>query len=157
MGLYTHVFSIMGWYKATWSGSDLGTTENGWSVEFTTMNEAIHSDDLGDSLVDAVQRGQAVRVVGRGLEWSLMKPALGLVHTPGDVTRDIGQLVSTLAYPLVLTPQNNVGDVGAVRKTLTFNLTYIENYTQPLNNRLATADVVFTVLVDEDGNLFTEY
>jgi hypothetical protein len=62
-----------------------------------------------------------------------------------------------LAYPLVLTPQNNVGDVGAVRKTLTFNLTYIENYTQPLNNRLATADVVFTVLVDEDGNLFTEY
>jgi hypothetical protein len=156
MGNFTHVFSIMGWYKATWAGSDLGTTENGWSVEFTTMNEAIHCDDLGDALADAVQRGQAVRVVGRGLEWSLLKPALGLVNTPGDVTADLGQLVSTLADVLVLTPQNRVGDTGNVRKTKTFNLAYVENYTEPLNNRLATCDVVFTVLVDENGKLFTE-
>jgi hypothetical protein len=157
MGAYTHVFSVMGHYAATWNGADIGTTEDGWSIEVDVSDDAIHCDDLGDCLANAVLRGGNVRVVGRGLEYSKLRPALMAAWgTSGFAAGLIGQLASTIAKPLRLSPVLVGGDAGNVRKLFTFGLTYVRGNVIPLNNRLATVDVVFTALVDENGKYFLE-
>lgn len=102
----------MGPCTATYKGSDLGLTKGGVEVEFSTETADITADQFGDTILDRVIKGRAVKVKVPMAENDLAKlatvvPGSTLVGTTTKklvIKNGVGTSLRALAGPLVLHP-----------------------------------------------------
>jgi len=95
---------ITGHFTATYGGVDLGQTEQGWEMVEAHLTEDIVTDSGGDAPVDGVQRGTRCEVRGTYVEYDKVADALYAADPSGASRQNVGQLMTNLAYVLVLTP-----------------------------------------------------
>lgn len=94
---------IAGPYTATWNGSALGHTENGFALRVSSAAELITADAYGDSVLDGVYRGGNYFVQVVGLEYSSALTAAFWPYGAFGVHGQAGRLMTAIAAPLVLT------------------------------------------------------
>lgn len=102
----------MGPCTVTFKGTDLGLTKGGVSVEFTTDVASKVADQYGDSVIDNVVKGRAIKVTVPMAERDLTKlaavfPGSTLVGTTSKrlvIDAAVGTSLRALAGALVLHP-----------------------------------------------------
>lgn len=115
---------IAGHYAATWNGTSIGTTREGFHLKETLHDEHILTDDGGDAPVDGVQRGTECMITLDYVEYDSIKPALyAQTGTPGDVMTNVGKLLTTLAKSLVLTAKAGTSAATVVGAIATLTAT----------------------------------
>lgn len=113
---------IAGHYTATWNGTSIGSTEDGYHIRALQHEEPVKDDAFGEAQADAVDAGTDFEIEFTAIEWTLIKAALearGASGTSmGDVNAQVGVLLSTLGKSLVLTPASGTS-AAASGNTLT--------------------------------------
>lgn len=124
--------SIAGSYSATWGGSALGRTENGFVIEFRSFGVPLTFEEWGEIPFDMVHRGLEVTVEGVFKEWrsagldNALWPwsnSLGKVGCPGDMVVD-GE--TPISEPLVLTAYSCANASSYGGNVWTFHETIID-------------------------------
>jgi hypothetical protein len=154
------VYTVRGYYRATWGGVDLGVTEDGWTIAQVPEGQAIRSDNGADTILDGVQRGANATISGRGQEALKVQQAVYASQGgSGNATQNVGKTWRTLAQPLVLTPALDPdGRQGGPAGRPTIRAGYalmVSPAAENFNSRLDVIDVVFTLLPDENGKFWT--
>lgn len=151
-----HVYTVRGFYRASWNGVDLGVTEDGWTIQETPEGDPIHSDDGGNTLLDGVARGMNCIIVGRAQEATKVEAAIYAAQGgAGAGTANVGKLWRSLAKVLILTPVALPRNAAAGRPVIRASYALVLSpVTQNFNSRLATVDVTFTLFPDENGKLY---
>lgn len=118
---------MSGPYTGTWDSSAIGTlSDDGYEIRCTIQGQEVNETDAyGQTLVEAIYRGQNWRALMRGLEWEVgLVDALQMfgqsVVSPGDLLpalQNIGDRWSRYCKPLVLT--RILGDPPSVPLSLT--------------------------------------
>ena len=103
-----------GHYTATWqalggSAASIGTTSDGFRVLDTRHQEEIRVDEMGDVVVDGVDRGISTVVELQYMEYSKMLPAMYAAYNSSNGSQGVsnastGNLRTQFAGVLVLTP-----------------------------------------------------
>lgn len=113
---------VAGHYTATWNGSDIGSTEDGYHIRARQHEQGVKDDAFGEADADAVDAGTDYEIEFTSIEWTLIKAALAARGasgaTLGDVNAQVGILLSTLGKSLVLTPASGTS-AAASGNTLT--------------------------------------
>lgn len=148
---------IAGHYSATWNGNNIGTTERGFRLQITNHHEPILTDDFGEAIRDAVQRGVDYRLTLDYVEYDLIKPVIASqAGTFGTVSK-AGYRLSDLSKQLVLTA--TAGTSAAVAgniATLTAPRAIIVSDTDVLlANSVRKGPLSFLLLPDSSGVHFT--
>ena len=137
---------VAGHYTATWNGSNIGTTRDGFGITDTFHVERINIDEYGDAPIDGVQRGVSTSVELDFAEYPLILGALYGQNngSQGQANNTVGQLIGTLAKPLILTP---AGGTGTGSSAWTFTRAIIDNSIRiMLQTKNRQGPVQFTIL-----------
>ncbi len=139
---------ITGHYDATYDGSSIGRTKDGFRIIETPHFSGITTDDFGDVEADVVLRGMTVEVELDYVEYSTIKAALYAVEAQGFSSANVGKLGSSVAKTLILTAAT-----GTTAKTYdgakiyTFTLAVVlTDFTTLLKNNLREGPVRFRIL-----------
>lgn len=96
---------IAGAFTATWDGTSIGATREGFRIRETFHDQKIMDDAFGEAPANALQQGVEVFVTLDYIEYDLIKPAIiAAMGTQGSMKAKVGFLMSGLAKVLVLTP-----------------------------------------------------
>lgn len=148
---------VAGHYDATWNGTSIGTTERGFRLQMTNHHETVLTDDFGDALTDGIQRGVDHRITLEYVEYNLIKAAIAAqAGTFGSMT-NVGKLLSSLAFPLVLTAKagTSAAQAGNIA-TLTASKAIIVSDTEILlANNLRKGPLTFLMIPNSSGVHFT--
>lgn len=142
---------VSGSYTATYGGSSIGTTEDGYRVQVQQHHEDIRTDDYGDVPVDGVQRGVSYQVTLVGMEYNLVKAAMAKQASAlGESKTNVGKLLSGLAASLVLTatsgtPADTAGNIRSLTATKAILITDFELL---LASRVRKGPLTFRLLPD---------
>lgn len=146
---------VAGHYTATWSGSDIGTTRDGFRLREIHHAEMIVVDEGGDVPVDGVIRGTEALVQLDWVEYTKIKAALYAQAAQGNILASVGLLMSGKAATLVLSAASGTPAflvVGAI-KTLTATKAIIESdIEQILAARLNQGPATFRLLPDSGAS-----
>jgi len=94
-------------YSATYKGTSIGTTKEGFSINVTYHQRDIQVDEYGDSIVDMLQAGMDVTVTLDFVEYGRIVAPFTEQQSDaaeGDILTEVGKLLSTKAESLILTP-----------------------------------------------------
>jgi hypothetical protein len=144
--------AIAGPYSATWDGSDIGCTENGWEFSEDVFLDPLRDDCHGDMVVDAIFRGAGVGLSGTltefnqvGVQKLIMFGSSATVtvapHIGPYIVDSIGKLglADGMAKALVLTPVV----ASALRAIYTVHLTMPATRRFNLSSRRRAVPVSF--------------
>ena len=148
---------VAGHYDATWNGNSIGTTERGFRLQMVNHHETILTDDFGDALTDGVQRGVDYRITLEYVEYNLIKSVIAAqAGTLGSMT-NVGKLISSLAFQLVLTAKAGTSAATAGNiATLTAPKAIIVSDTEILlANNLRKGPLTFQLSPNSSGVHFT--
>ncbi len=95
---------VAGHFTATYNGTSIGSTTDGFHLTQTPIYQPIHDDEAGDGEVDGVQQGANYRVPLNYIEYSKVYHALYAQVPEGKLYDNVGRLLTQLFGPLVLTP-----------------------------------------------------
>lgn len=106
---------VAGHYSMTWNALDIGTTEQGIQFNINLGGEEIRLDDLGDVVVDGINRGYNVTLAIELIKWD----AAGIATlqfpfdagVPGQLD-GIGKPWSDYAKQLILTPTPGINTLA---------------------------------------------
>ncbi len=142
---------ISGPYTATFNGTSIGMTEDGFRIGVQLHHEDVRSDDFGDGPVDAIQRGVTYQVQCVSIEYDLIKAAIAKqVNALGESKTNVGKRLTDLAAPLVLTavtgtPADSAGNIRTLTATKAILVTDVEIL---LAARCRKGPVTFRLLPD---------
>jgi hypothetical protein len=111
-------FFVAGHYTATWNSTDIGTTEDGFTINPSSFREPIKIDDYGDAEVNAIFRGININLTFELVQFGSTGAALLTDaiwgDTPGTIN-DVGQTyVTARAKELILTPVSGINSNNRV-------------------------------------------
>lgn len=148
---------VAGAYNATWNGTPIGGTENGFNKREIFFHEPVNSDAFGRMEVDGVQEGSDVLITLDSIEYNAIEAAIyAQTGTAGAGNANVGKLLSSLAKQLVLTPVGGTTVTGSGH-TWTFPLAIIVDDVQTLlSRRLRKGPLTFRCFPNySSGTLYT--
>jgi hypothetical protein len=143
---------IAGHYTATWNGTSIGTTENGFRLTAVHHHEPVITDEFGDAPVDGIQRGTEYRLTLEFMEYDLVKAALFAQGAIGTMKSNVGKTLKSLAQQLVLTVTAGTPAAGAGNiSTLTApKAIVVSDFDLLLSSRLRKGPVTFHLFPTDD-------
>lgn len=136
---------VAGPYSATYGGTTIGTTKEGFKIRIEYQERPIMVDEYGLGDVDSLQAGVRIFVDLDYVEYTRIKGALNAqFSSEGDIYANVGKLLTKLGGELVLTPivrtLNN--DVWTFHKAI-----IVDNVPVLLSSALREGPVTFRVYV----------
>lgn len=136
---------VAGAYSATYGGTTIGTTKEGFKIRIEYQERPIQVDEYGLGEVDSLQAGVRVFVDLDYVEYGRIKGALNAqFSTEGDIYGNVGKLLSKLGGALILTPiiRTNNNDTWTFHKAI-----IVDNVPVLLSSALREGPVTFRVYV----------
>lgn len=146
---------IAGAFTATWNGTNIGATREGFRIREIFHTQQVICDAYGEVPINGVQQGVEVSVSLDSIEYDLIKPAIIAAYgTQGAGKAKVGFVMSGLAKVLVLTPVAGTPAATSVsgwtaEATYTFHKAIIEGDVETiLSSKLRQGPVTFRCYPD---------
>lgn len=96
---------VSGHYDATYGGTTIGSTEQGFRIHLRQHEVGVNDDAFGEGNPDMIQAGADYEIELIAIEYSKFKTAMGIQTAGiGHTNDNVGKLLSSMASALVLTP-----------------------------------------------------
>lgn len=96
---------VSGHYNATYGGTSIGSTEQGFRIHLRQHEVGVKDDAFGEGDADMIQAGADYEIELIAIEYGLFKTAMGVqTGGVGNTNNNVGKLLSSLSNTLILTP-----------------------------------------------------